>query len=100
MPRDYRKERDLIVQRWYGRKPTGRNPRPLRSCRKIRFARKMGSGLRTRPTTPFHSSGTALPGDTRWIRTGTARRQLTAIEKRYTAPSTGRLAGRYQKASR
>ena len=30
MPRNYRKERDLIVQRWYGRKPTGRNPRPLR----------------------------------------------------------------------
>ena len=30
MPRNYGKERDLIIRRWYGRDPTGRNPRPMR----------------------------------------------------------------------
>ena len=31
MPRDYRLERDAIIQRWYGDNPRPRNPRPHRS---------------------------------------------------------------------
>ncbi len=31
MPRNYRIERDAIIQRWYGDKPQPRNPRPRRS---------------------------------------------------------------------
>ena len=31
MPRDYRTERDAIIQRWYGGNPETRNPRPQRS---------------------------------------------------------------------
>ena len=31
MPRDYRTERDAIIQRWYGDNPETRNPRPRRS---------------------------------------------------------------------
>ena len=31
MPRDYRTERDAIIQRWYGDNPETRNPRPRSS---------------------------------------------------------------------
>ena len=31
MPRDYRTERDAVIQRWYGGNPQPRNPRPRRS---------------------------------------------------------------------
>ena len=31
MPRNYRTERDAIIQRWYGSNPQPRNPRPHRS---------------------------------------------------------------------
>ena len=31
MPRDYRTERDAVIQRWYGGNPQSRNPRPRRS---------------------------------------------------------------------
>ena len=31
MPRDYQKERDAIITRWYGGNPQTRNPRPGRN---------------------------------------------------------------------
>ena len=35
MPRNYRVERDAIIQRWYGGNPDIRNPRPHRSWREL-----------------------------------------------------------------
>ena len=53
MPREYRKERDLIVERWYGRKPTRRNPRSLRSWSEDPIRPEDGFGIENPVNHPF-----------------------------------------------
>ena len=53
MPRDYRRERDSIVQRWYGREPTGKNPRPQRSWSSGPIRPEDGLGIENPVNNPF-----------------------------------------------
>ena len=53
MPRDYRRERDLIIERWYGRKPTGRNPGPRRSWADGPIRPEDGFGIENPVNHPF-----------------------------------------------
>ena len=53
MPRDYRRERDLIIERWYGRKPTGRNPRSLRHWSDDPIRPEDGFGIENPVNHPF-----------------------------------------------
>ena len=53
MPRDYRNEREMTVRRWYGQKPTDRNPRPQRSWSKDPIRPEDGFGIQNPVNHPF-----------------------------------------------
>ena len=102
MARDYRKERDALVMRFYGAPPPGRNPRPRRSWSERGTINPAGRlwDTRTRqltlpPIRTLHRVG--LRVEPRRIRD--AHRGWT-LRTQPTGPATGKPAGRYQKASR
>ena len=58
MARDYRKERDALVMRFYGAPPTGRNPRPRRSWSEPDTVKpEDGYGIPAPVNSPYHLYG-------------------------------------------
>ena len=53
MPRNYRVERDAIIQRWYGGHPDTSSPRPHRSWREGPITQADCFGIPTPPNAPF-----------------------------------------------
>ena len=58
MARDYRRERDALVMRFYGAPPSGRNPRPRRSsCEPDTINPKDGYAMPAPVNSPYHLYG-------------------------------------------
>ena len=57
MPRDYRTERDAIIQRWYGGNPQPRNPRPRRSWKQRPITPADCFGVPMQVNSPFNPFG-------------------------------------------
>ena len=60
MPRDYRTERDAIIQKWYGGNPQPRNPRPRRSWREGPITPADCFGVPMQVNSPFAPFGHCL----------------------------------------
>lgn len=58
MARDYRRERDALVRRFYGAPPPARNPRPRRPWSEPdTISRQDGYGLPAPVNSPYHLYG-------------------------------------------
>ena len=83
MPRNYRKERDAIIQRWYGGNPQTRNPRPRRSWKDNPITPADCFGIPMQVNSPFSPFGYCmvwkygLNGDGYGILTIDGKQELT-----------------------
>ena len=60
MPRNYRIERDAIIQRWYGGNPQPRNPRPSRTWKEEPIAPADCFGIPMQVNSPFNPYGNCM----------------------------------------
>ena len=60
MPRDYKRERDLVVERWYGSKPSARNPEADRVRSTNTIGPSDGYGVPFPANNPYGPTGHCL----------------------------------------